>query len=236
MPLSIPELAKRLNVNESRARLLVHSGRIRGQRVGGRWLVDEADAAQYQPGAPAGRPLSERSAWQLIEFNWVAVPLDQDFFERNPEASNPELLPVEKHRLNQRICRLRESSDPLPLLRSMLAKRAEKAELSSSPADIVELRDDPRIRLSGVSHPDSGLLSNSEVEAYVSRRDFESVIKDWLLVKAAPGRRSNVLLHVAEEVPEELPPLLIAADLAERPGVREQDAAREIVRRMIHAD
>ena len=86
-----------------------------------------------------------------------------------------------------------------------------------------------------MSHPDSGLLSNSELEAYVSRKDFEAVVKDWYLVKARAGQRSNVLLHIAEEVPDELPPLVVAADLAERPGVREQQAAREIIG-SIHAD
>lgn len=225
MALSVPELAKRLHVNESRARLLVQSGRIPAQRVGGRWIIDEADAAHYRAGVPAGRPLSERSAWQLLLYSC-----------RNPvhHVDHLVLSPVEKHRVNLRWERLLESSDPLMLVCSLLAKRAEKVELSSSPADLAELREDPRIRLSGVSHPDSGLLSNSEVEAYVSRQNFEALVKDWFLVKPSAGKRPNVLLHIAEEVPEELPPLLVAADLAERPGVREQQAAREIIGR-IHA-
>lgn len=54
-------------VNESRARLLVQSGRIRAQKVGGRWVIDEADAAHHRAGVPAGRPLSERSAWHLLK-------------------------------------------------------------------------------------------------------------------------------------------------------------------------
>jgi hypothetical protein len=148
---------------------------------------------------------------------------------------DPDISPVEKHRLNQRLQRLQDAPEPLNRVCSLLAKRAEKAEFSSSPADLAELREDPRIRLDGVSHPDSGLRSNSELEAYVSRRNFEALVKDWFLVKARAGQRSNVLLHVAEDVPDELPPLLIAADLAERPGVREQQAARDIIRR-IRAD
>ncbi len=58
--------------------------------------------------------------------------------------------------------RLLQSSDSLRLVCSLLAKRAEKAEFSSRPADLAELREDPRIRFSGVSHPESGLLSNSK--------------------------------------------------------------------------
>lgn len=228
MALSIPELAKRLNVNESRARQLVQSGRIRGQRVGGRWIVDEADAVQYRPGKPAGRPLSERSAWQLISC----------FRE---DSSRPSLLddfepsPVEKHRLKERINRLQDSSDLLKLLAAWLPNRAEKFEFSSSPDDIAELRGDKRIHLSGVSHPRSGLLATSEVEAYVRRDELKAVIKDWFLVEPFPGKRPNVILRAAEQVPDELPPLVVAADLAERPGVREQQAAREILR-SVHAD
>ncbi|MFJ5957028.1 helix-turn-helix domain-containing protein [Paenarthrobacter sp. NPDC092416] len=220
MALSIPELAKRLDVNESRARLLVQSGRIRGLRVGGRWIVDEADAAQFRRGTPAGRPLSERSAWLLITHLWVDSKPSLGF----------EMSPVEKHRLNHRIQKLEEFPDRLDLLAAWLVNRAEKFELSSTPADIAALRADPRIHLSGVSHPQSGLLSNSEIEAYVRRDDYEGLVRDWFLVETFPGKRPNVILRVAEEVPDELPLLVVAADLAERPGTREQQAARQILR------
>lgn len=43
--MTIPELAIRIGVTESRARFLVSSGRIRGQQVGGRCVIYEADAA-----------------------------------------------------------------------------------------------------------------------------------------------------------------------------------------------
>ncbi|WP_426004338.1 helix-turn-helix domain-containing protein [Paenarthrobacter sp. NyZ202] len=223
MALSIPELANRLHVNESRARHLVHSGRIRGQRIGGRWIVEEADAAQYRPGKPAGRPLSERSAWQLMS----------SFWDDSPRQSRPGYLepsPVERHRLKARISRLEDSPGSLELLAAWLANRAERFEFSSSPADIAELRQDKRLHLSGVSHPRSGLLANSEVEAYVRRDELKDVVRDWFLVEPQPGKRPNVVLRAAEQVPNDLPPLVVAADLAERPGVREQQAAREIVR------
>lgn len=231
MPLSIPELAKRLNVNESRARHLVQSGRIRGQRIGGRWLVDEADAAQYQPGAPAGRPLSERSAWQLALYVNAALA-DSLSSQQHCQLS---LSPVEKYRVNQRFQRWQADSFSISLLRSLLANRADRMELSASPGDIPELKKDPRLRPSGVSHPQAGLLANSELEAYVNRDDVDNVVKDWFLVESKPGQRPNVILHIAEEVPEELPLIIVAADLAERPGAREQQAARELVR-SIHAD
>lgn len=227
MALSIPQLAKRLNISESRARFLVQSGRIRGQRVGGRWVIDEVDAAQYRAGAPAGRPLSERSAWQLMMHLWAA--------KTGPFNPDLDLSPVERYRLNRRVHRLEEFSDSIDPLVAWLANRAKKFEFSSSPADIAELREDPRIHLTGVSHRLSGLLTNSEIEAYVQRDDFDALVEEWFLVRATPGKRPNVLLRVAAHVPDELPPLAVAADLAERPGFREQQAAREILR-SIHVD
>ncbi|MFF2841482.1 helix-turn-helix domain-containing protein [Paenarthrobacter sp. NPDC057981] len=221
MTLSISELASRLHVNESRARHLVHSGRIRGQRVGGRWIVEEADAAQYRPGRLAGRPLSERSAWLLMASLWDEAP--------HPPLDYLELSPIERHRLNERIRRLQDSPDPQELLAAWLANRAEKFAFSSDPADIAELREDKRVHPSGVSHPRSGLLANSELEAYVRRDQLKSVVKDWFLVEPASGKRPNVILRAADQIPDELPPLAVAADLAEWPGVREQQAAREIL-------
>lgn len=219
MALSILELAERLGVSPARARAIVASGNIKAERVGSYWVVDESEVAKYQP--RVGRPLSELNAWRMVRYS--------------ADGHLPDAHPMEKSRLRDHLMSLKYAADPGAKLCSLLAKRAEKAEYSSSPADLAALREDPRVRLSGVSHPDSGLLSNSEVEAYVSWKDFEALVKDWFLVKARAGQRPNVVLHVAADIPDELPLLLIAADLAERPGVREQEAAREIIRR-IHAD
>lgn len=219
MALSILQLSDRLGVSPARARAIVASGDIKAERVGGHWVVDESDAAKYQP--RVGRPLSALNAWRMVKYS--------------ANGQLPDVHPMEKARLRDHLVALQHAADPAAKLCSLLAKRAEKAEFSSSPADLAELRMDPRIRPSGVSHPDAGLLSNSELEAYVSRKDFESVVKGWFLVKAAAGQRPNVVLHVADEVPDELPLLLVAADLAERPGVREHNAALDLIRR-IHAD
>jgi hypothetical protein len=219
MALSIVQLAERIGVSPSRARVIVASGGIKAERVGSHWVVDESDSAKYQP--RIGRPLSERNAWRMVSYS--------------ADGELPDAHPMEKSRLRNHLGSLKYAADPAAKLCSLLAKRAEKAEFSASPADLAELREDPRIRPSGVSHSDSGLLSNSELEAYVSRKDFEDLVKDWFLVRPRPGQQRNVVLHVAANIPDELPPLLIAADLAERPGVREQQAAREIIRG-IHAD
>jgi hypothetical protein len=208
-------------------RTLLEAGNIPAQRVGRQWVIDAADVARYQP-VSAGRPLSERSAWLLMMHAPNMIIHEPVDFGVLPVRLEPS--PIERHRLNQRLNRLKESSDPIVLIRSLLARRAENVELSCSPADLAELRKDARIRFSGVSHPESGLLPDSEVEAYVSRKDYNSLLRDWLLVETAHGQRPNVVFHVADEIPDELPLLTVAADLAERPGYREQQAARELIK------
>jgi len=220
MLLSVPELSKRLGIAQSRARVLVTSGRIPGQLVGGRWVIDASDAANYRKAAP-GRPLSEHSAWEFI---WA--------------LQSPSLVPgrdqdaVERHRLKDRIRRFYESADPASSLISLLARRADRVQMSASASDLAGLREDPRLRLSGVSHPDSGLMSAAEVEAYVARHDLSDLIQDWFLVTDKPGTRPNVTIHAADVVPHEIPSIAVAADLAEYPGRREQQAAAEIIRRL----
>ncbi|WP_226760196.1 helix-turn-helix domain-containing protein [Arthrobacter sp. SO3] len=217
MLLSIPDLAKLLGVAESRARVLVASGRIPGQRVGGRWLVDEVDAGNYRKAA-AGRPLTEHNAWQFI---W-ALP-------RPKGVPGLGLDAVERHRLDRRLRRFHEAADPVAFIVSLLARRADKVLLSANPEDLSALRRDGRLRLAGVSHSNSGLLSGFELEAYAARRDLPDLINDWFLLPAKPGTRPNVIIRTANVIPDEIPHLALAADLAERPGPREQQAALEII-------
>lgn len=220
MQIGTEEAADRLQISTRRMRVLLETGRINAQRVSGRWIIDDGDLARFRFPRSAGRPLSPRSAWQLI-----------NHIQQNSglQLSTRDLEPIERHRLEARLGRLKAAEDPLEVLCSMLAKRAERFELSVSPVDLRSLRQDPRIRLSGICHPASGLLANAEVEAYVAREDYDTLVKDWFLVQVSAGSRANVVLHVAELVPEKTPVLLVAVDLAERGGVREEEAARELI-------
>jgi hypothetical protein len=220
--ISIPEVAERIGVAESRARFLVSSGRIRGQQVGGRWVIDDSDATNYRK-ASAGRPLTERGAWQFI-----------DAAQDSSLISAMNLSAVERHRLRGRIARFQESADPVTFLFSLLPNRADKILLSANPSDLAGLRNDRRLRLSGVSHPASGLLPSAELEAYTTRHDLPGLINDWFLVPAMPGMRANVVIRAAAAIPDaEMPSIVVTADLAERPGPREQQAALETIRRVL---
>src|SRR5437899_8342560 len=63
--LSISEAADRLGISPQRVRVLAASNRIEAERIGHRWLVDDASLSfARQP--HAGRPISSRNAWALL--------------------------------------------------------------------------------------------------------------------------------------------------------------------------
>lgn len=211
--LSVPQLAARLGVSAARARFLVASGRIPAQQVAGRWIIQEKDADAFRR-VSGGRPMGERTAWLFLRY-----ATGQDV----SGASD-----VDRHRLARRMERLRDADDAVGLLAAWLPNRAVTHRFMMFVEHPEGLRGDPRIRLSGISHPLSGLSADGEVEAYVSRGDLAALRRDWFLVDAPAGVREHVLLRVAAELPE-VTPLLVAADLADRGGVRELDAAARIV-------
>lgn len=174
--MTIPEMAERIGVSESRARFLVSSGRIRGQQVGARWVIDEANAADYR-GAGAGRPLTERAAWLFVKAM------------QDPEhVAALDLTAVQRHRLRCLMARFHESSDPAGLVLTLLPRRADKALLSASPRDIDGLRQDSRLGLSGVSHPASGLLpaQSSRLTPHVLTFRGSSAAGSWYLPDLEP--------------------------------------------------
>ncbi|MCZ2403086.1 hypothetical protein IV498_07795 [Paenarthrobacter sp. Z7-10] len=101
------------------------------------------------------------------------------------EAVEPsDLSAVEKHRLHKRIRNLLTHSDPKSQLQSWLSARAQPLEYTVGGSDISELREDPRIKLSGVADPRSGLLPGNEIEAYISRDQLDHLRSEWFLVPA----------------------------------------------------
>ncbi|MCQ9163583.1 hypothetical protein [Arthrobacter sp. STN4] len=123
--------------------------------------------------------------------------------------------------------------NPEGQLRAWLSASAGAVDFAIGNADIPELREDPNIRLSGISDARSGLLPGNEVEAYVAKADLDRIRADWFLVPAGRGRRANVVLRAVHNIPDEVPAIFSAMDLAECPGSREQSAADSIIRSVL---
>lgn len=203
--LSVSAAADQLSVSPQRVRAMLRGGVLRGEQIGGRWLVDASSLRAA--GKPSGRPFSERVAWALMDLVEGRVPA---------ELSQPE-----RSRLKVRWQALLDSGDVVRSLQAAMAQRAECSRWAAP--DPAGLLDDDRFVRSGKSDPRSGISAGESVEGYVEDQDFEGLVDDHLLVPAR-GPENVVLRRVHRSLPDRLPWLAVAADLAEG-GAREVQQA-----------
>lgn len=211
-PVVINDAARHLGVSPQRVRNMLAHGQLRGQRVGGVWLIDPTSIPAR--GRRAGQPLSQRMAWGL-----VAVAND---------SRPPGISPSELTRLRNRWDVLLLEDDPIVSLRSIMKRRAQRHILSASdPAGVLA---DPRLSASGRSDPRSGMADNRLAEGYIAERELPALTFDHLLVEPSIGDPGNVIIYAApEQPPTPVPWLLVAADLADL-GPREVQQARNLIR------
>lgn len=222
--LSVAEAAERLHVNVQRIHARIRAGSLPARRIGHQWVIDERDVDRLHPRHHSpGRPLSVRNAWALLA----------------AAADDPDLLghfsPSDRSRARARLRDLlagpadRDPGAVLAHLAHLLSNRAERRCYSVSPRDLDDLRDDPRVRVAGVSAPESAMAAADICEGYVAASDHAAVVNDFLLVEA-DRNRANVILHVydaaiAPPINPAWSNLLLAADLAEHDGPREHGQA-----------
>jgi hypothetical protein len=233
--ISVAQAARRLGVGVARVHQRIADGSLSAERIGSQWVVDEVSLALVSQSATPGRPLSERSAWALVAVS------------RGDRQVIDELASSERSRARYRLSRLlaAASSDPVlsepqvqvaaALVRTMLQSRAKRRAYRASPIDLPDLRDDPRVTLSGLSHPRSGIASADLVEGYVTASDFAAVVENHLLSSVASDREANVILRVltpraGHAVQDDTALLLVAADLADHRRPREEARAAELLR------
>lgn len=117
---------------------------------------------------------------------------------------------------------------PASLLRSWLPNRARRQVYRASPRDIIDLRADPRLLLSGLSHPDSAISAADVAEGYVLESALAGLVADFLLIEAGDAM-GNVVLHIPSRPLSRVSPLLLAADLSEHHHDREDARVAELV-------
>jgi len=214
--LSVPEVAERLGVSERRVQQRIADGSLPAERISGRWIVP-ASAIRGVSSVP-GRPLGSTMAWGVL-----------GYLTARDYKMEPYLRSSERHAARQYANKLRHERYPAPLMRAWLKKRSERRLLRAAPPDRSDLRNDERMRLSGLSLPEAGIVAGDIVEAYISPNLFDDVVNDYFLVPAASGE-ANVILHVADALVAPASPAVIAADLAEHNGPREDGRVEELLR------
>jgi excisionase family DNA binding protein len=223
---SVAEAARRLGVSVPRIHQRIADGSLSAERIGSQWVVDELSLLRAAERRTPGRPLSARSAWALVAMS-----------EDDREAL-AELAVAERERARVRLERLlahvavppqreadmqRTASE----LRSLLGKRASRELRKVADADLVGLRQDSRWQ-SLITTATSG-IAMLDVDGYLAVGDLRSLTEDFLLMPAS--RDANVVIHVLPEGQKAHPQskLLLAADLAERRGPREESRAVELL-------
>lgn len=58
--LTAKQAAEKLNVNDSRVRQLINSGKLPAEKYGNLWLIDEQDLELVKDRKPTGRPPKEK--------------------------------------------------------------------------------------------------------------------------------------------------------------------------------
>jgi len=240
--LSVPEAAARLGVSPARVRQRIADGSLVAEKIGGRWLVD---LSVSQVGRERGRPVKADVVWDAINVaeqaahhqNGAGDAFSEALsraFSQPDESSGPSVS--SRWRARQRLMEASraarsgvDESEAVALLLAWLGNRAARHLYRVAEPDVQPLSSDGRLLLSGVSHPKSGMQDPRIVEGYVGAGDLEGLVADHWLDPIGVDQRPNVILHVAPARPREVSALMLAADLAEHGGPREEQRARELV-------
>lgn len=224
---SVAEAAKRLGVGVPRIHQRIADGSLRAERIGSQWVVDELSLLRVAERRHAGRPLSARSAWAIIASA-----------EGDGEALSV-LAPVERSRAKARIKELlalvaqppKSEGDVRRIaaaLRLRFRNRADSLLRKAVPSDLPRLRDDGRWE--SLMSPAASGIASLDVDGYLSGANVELLSHDYLLIPAEHD--ANVVVHVLPEGQRAYPnsKLLLAADLADRRGPREELRAADLLR------
>ncbi len=225
--LSVAEAAQRLGVGVSRIHQRIADGSLRAERIGSQWVIDELSLLQVAEREEPGRPLSARSAWAIIAVS-----------EGDDEAL-AMLAPVERSRAKARLEDLLALVANAPksergvrriasALRLTFRNRAKLASFKAAVADLPILREDARWE--SIISPAASGIASMDVDGYLHPEKLEDFSRQYLLMPA--GADANVLVHLLPEGQKTYPDskLLLAADLADRRGPREELRAAELLR------
>ncbi len=224
---SVAEAAKRLGVGVPRIHQRIADGSLRAERIGSQWVIDELSLLRVAERKEAGRPLSARSAWAIIAL------------AEGDEEALAKLAPVERARAKARLEELLAFVAEPPksevdvrrigfALRSLFRNRAARELRKAAVADLPSLRED--IRWASVVSPAVSGIASPDVDGYLAASDMKPLSQDFLLMLADSD--ANVVIHMLPEGQQAYPEskLLLAADLAEHRGPREELRAAELLR------
>jgi excisionase family DNA binding protein len=230
--MSVDEAASILDVHSSRVRQLLVGGGLRGQRVGGRWLVDRDSVLDRKEQGPhVGRPLSPRNAWGALALLGGYSP--------------GWLSAAEKSRMHARLRDLaaRRQMSGVHLQR-LLAARADVRRYRIHAGLLLALVSGREVVMGGASAAaavGADYVAPNRVEVYVHPDSVEILVAEFGI--APDSRRGNLVLRVppmeawsyltSSPSPQErgqyAPAPVVAADLLDIREDRAQAAASQLL-------
>lgn len=217
--LSVREYAQEVGISPQRARALTASGRVPASRIGNQWVVHPR-ALEATP--RISRPLTARNAWML------AALAEGTPVEPAPTAK-------EAYRARQKMKTLAASETPGLLAASWLAQRARLIPVLTLGNE--RLLAHENVRVSGLSDHRAPLQSVTDADVYVQAESWPQLRRSEALVEVAVDR-ANAMVRVVDNailLPRQIPLLMVAADIFDRGGPREREAADSLVRTALEA-
>lgn len=120
--------------------------------------------------------------------------------------------------------------ESIPVLLARLSRRGKRHLYVAHPSLLQRLAADDRLLLSGHSAADVPLGDDPVVEAYVASDDLDDVAAACRL--RDPERSVNVILRAVPpeiDLPDEVPPIVVALDLMESPLPRVRGVGEEML-------
>ena len=223
---SVAEAARRLGVGVPRIHQRIADGSLRAERLGSQWVIDELSLFRVAERKTAGRPLSARSAWAII-----ALAEGDDVGLAALAASERSRAKARLDGLLSLVAMPPQSEQDVrrvaSVLRLMFRNRAAMLFRKAAPADLPALREDARWE-SVMSSARSGVAS-VDVDGYLAAHHVDAFCRDYLLLVADAD--ANVFIHVLPEGRKAYvdSSLLLAVDLADKRGPREELRAAELL-------
>ena len=192
--ISIQEYAERAGISPQAVRKRILNGRLPARKVGREWAIaDDVDIPGLQR---PGRKLSTAAFDELAAYlDGEKTGLHSDKLRRARERASM----INRHGLPQ----VQE-----------YARRPDLHvhRLRADNADVAELRSDPRLELTGISHPDAEVYGTA-VDAYASPEALDD-IELFHMLDPAGRREANVVLRI-QDPPPRARRLHVIADLLE---------------------
>lgn len=212
MELGVAEFAGECSLSPRRVLQLIQTGKINARRTGGRWLIAQEEL-NYRPAV--SRPLSAKMGKALLAF------LSGSKWESELDAKS-------QSRIRGYFSQLKLCQDPAQLLSSWFTGSSKKYLFKASDADLIKLRFDRRLILSGISDARAEISDGAYLQGFLIQRDFKEIVRDYLLVAS---QNPNVQIRIAsEKISAPIPLGFMLLDLAEHKGARESAQLKKIIR------